>query len=88
MVRIVSVASVVAVISQQAMAAKVSPVQKVLDMLGDMRAKGEKAAADEKKLYAKYTEFVDDETKRLDFEIKTGKKRNCPLYSTHCKGGQ
>jgi len=52
-------------------AAKVTPVQKVLDMMGGMKAKGEKAMDDEHKLMATYTEWVDDETTRLGFNIKT-----------------
>jgi hypothetical protein len=52
-------------------AAKITPVQKVLDMMGGMKAKGEKAMEDEKKIMATYTEWVSDETTRLGFNIKT-----------------
>jgi len=52
-------------------AAKITPVQKVLDMMGGMKAKGEKALDDEAKIMATYTEWVDDETTRLGFNIKT-----------------
>jgi len=52
-------------------AAKITPVQKVLDMMGGMKAKGEQAMEDEKKIMATYTEWVSDETTRLGFNIKT-----------------
>jgi len=52
-------------------AAKITPVQKVLDMMGGMKAKGEKAMEDEAKIMATYTEWVSDETTRLGFNIKT-----------------
>jgi hypothetical protein len=41
-------------------------------MLSDMKAKGEKAMATEEKIYAEYAEWVDDQTKDLNFEIETG----------------
>jgi hypothetical protein len=50
---------------------KITPVQKVLDMMGGMKAKGEKAMEDEAKIMATYTEWVSDETTRLGFNIKT-----------------
>merc|ERR1719240_1615022 len=50
---------------------KITPVQKVLDMMGGMKAKGEKAMEDEQKIMATYTEWVRDETTRLGFNIKT-----------------
>jgi chromosome segregation ATPase len=52
---------------------KVTPVQQVLSMLEEMKAKGEKGLAIEKKVYADYTEWVDDEETKLSQEIKTGK---------------
>jgi len=50
---------------------KITPVQKVLDMMGGMKAKGEQALEDESKIMATYTEWVSDETTRLGFNIKT-----------------
>jgi len=52
-------------------AAKITPVQKVLDMMGGMKAKGEKEMDDEAKLMATYTEWVSDESSRLGFNMKT-----------------
>jgi len=63
--------SLSALMSQQAAAAKISPVQKVLDMLGDMKAKGEEMKETEAKTYATYKEWVSDRSTELGFEIKT-----------------
>jgi uncharacterized coiled-coil DUF342 family protein len=52
-------------------AAQITPVQKVLDMMNEMKAKGEKMMEEEKKTYADYSEWVDDQTTELGFEIKT-----------------
>jgi len=60
-------------------AAQVTPVQQVLSMLTDMKAKGEKALAVEKMVYGDYAEWVDDETTKLGFEIETGKKTSAKL---------
>merc|ERR1719281_662887 len=56
-----------------AAAVKVTPVEKVLEMLEEMKAKGIKEMEAEQEIFRQYTEWVDDETTRLGFEIKTGK---------------
>jgi len=67
MVRLALFAAVAPLVS----ASKITPVQKVLDMMGGMKAKGEVAMADEAKIMATYTEWVSDETSRLGFNMKT-----------------
>jgi len=57
----------------------VTPVQQVLSMLGDMKHKGEVALEVEKKVFADYTEWVDDETTTLNQEIKTGNSGSSKL---------
>jgi len=52
-------------------AAAVSPVQKVLQMMGEMKGKGEKMVDEEKKIYGTYSEWVDDQSTQLGFDIKT-----------------
>lgn len=54
-----------------AASARVTPVQKVLQMLGEMVAKGENSMEAEKKLMATYDEFVSDENTRLSQNIRT-----------------
>jgi len=56
-----------------ASSAQVTPVQQVLSMLEDMKAKGERAIQVEKKVFADYSEWVDDESTQLSQEIQTGK---------------
>jgi len=51
---------------------KVTPVQKVLEMMGEMKAKGENMMESEAKTFRKYAEWVDDQQTQLGFEIKTG----------------
>jgi len=41
-------------------------------MMTEMKAKGEKMLDQEQKIFSTYAEWVDDESKRLGFEIKTG----------------
>merc|ERR1719188_781159 len=51
--------------------ARVTPVQKVLTMLEDMKSKASLAMEVEQKTYAKYKEWVSDRSTDLGFEIKT-----------------
>ncbi|CAK0831798.1 unnamed protein product [Prorocentrum cordatum] len=50
---------------------KVTPVQQVLNMLSEMKTKGEKMMDEEQKIYAEYSEWADDKTKELGYSIKT-----------------
>jgi len=54
-------------------ATAVTPVQKVLTMMTEMKSKGEKMMAEEAKTFASYTEWVSDTSRELGFQIKTGK---------------
>jgi len=56
-----------------AQATTVTPVQKVLTMMTEMKTKGEKMMEEEAKTYASYKEWVADTSRELGFEIKTGK---------------
>ena len=51
---------------------QVTPVQKVLQALQEMKAKAEASMDDEQKIFHEYTSWVDDRTTDLGFEIKTG----------------
>jgi len=48
-----------------------TPVQQVLNMLNEMKAKGGTMMDKEQKVFAEYTEWADDKQKELGFEIKT-----------------
>merc|ERR1719161_2293918 len=54
-------------------AVAVTPVQKVLTMMNEMKAKGEAMMKEEATTYASYKEWVADTSRELGFEIKTGK---------------
>jgi len=51
---------------------QITPVQKVLQALQEMKAKAEASMDDEQKIFHEYTSWVDDRTTDLGFEIKTG----------------
>jgi len=55
--------------------AKVTPVEKVLQMLDEMKVKGGKMMEEEAKIHATYTEWVDDRSKDLGFEIQTANSK-------------
>jgi len=54
---------------------KVTPTQQVINMMTELKAKGEKMVEEEQKTYATYAEWVDDESKRLGFEIQDGEAK-------------
>jgi chromosome segregation ATPase len=54
---------------------EVTPVEKVLEMLAEMKVKGVKAMEDEAKVHAKYTEWVDDQSKDFGFQIQTANSK-------------
>lgn len=51
--------------------AAVTPVQKVITLLQDMHATGEKQKAEETKVFEGYSEWVDDQVKDKGYEIQT-----------------
>jgi len=58
-----------------ASASKITPTQQVINMLTEMKNKGEKNMNDEQKVYFFYREWVDDETTKLGFAIQDGEKK-------------
>merc|ERR1719345_524730 len=52
-------------------AGAIGPVQKVLQMMDEVKVKGEKMVEEEKKIFADYSEWVDDQSTQLGFDIKT-----------------
>merc|ERR1719408_1558 len=54
-------------------AASVTPVQKVLTMMNEMKTKGENMMKEEATTYASYKEWVSDTSRKLGFEIKDEK---------------
>merc|ERR1719277_1056175 len=56
-------------------ASGVTPTQQVINMMTEIKSKGEKMMDEEKKVYAQYAEWVDDESKRLGFDIIDGNRQ-------------
>jgi chromosome segregation ATPase len=56
-----------------ASAAEVTPIEKVLQMLSDLEAKIIREGTDAQKVYEEFSEFCEDRSRELGFEIKTGK---------------
>jgi len=51
---------------------QVTPVQKVLQMMGEMKVKGVKLKNEEAATFKKYADWAKDQSTELGFEIKTG----------------
>merc|ERR1719515_92661 len=65
-----------------ATANKVSPVQKVIELLGECKAKVEKDLAAEAAVMEEYTTFCDDELKEKGYAIETAKREIGDLMAT------
>merc|ERR1719169_419869 len=61
---------------------EVSPVEKVIEMLSDLEAKVIGEGKDAQKTYDEYSEFCEDRSKQVGFEIKTGKAEVEELKAT------
>jgi len=62
--------------------AKISPVQKVLQLIDDFAAKVTKEAAEEAKVFEEYAKFCDDEATAKDYAIKDSKEAIEELTAT------
>merc|ERR1719203_1982892 len=67
--------AVVFAVLRFACAEAITPAQQVINMLTEIQSKGKKMKDEEHKVYATYAEWVDDETKRLGFEIIDGQRQ-------------
>jgi len=63
-------------------AAEVTPIEKVISMIGDLESKILGEGTDAQKVYDEYAEFCEDRSKQLGFEIKTGKAEVKDLKAT------
>jgi hypothetical protein len=55
-------------------AADTDPIAKVIQMIADLQAKVQAEGADAQKVYDEFSEFCEDRSKELGFEIKTGEQ--------------
>jgi DNA repair exonuclease SbcCD ATPase subunit len=67
------VVAVFAVLALTAQASEVDPIEKVLQMIGDLQSKIIGEGNDAQKVYDEFSEFCEDRSKNLGFEIKDGK---------------
>jgi len=65
--------------------AKVNPIEKILQMIGDLQQKIIKEGEEEHKLFAEFSEWCEDESKEKQFEIKTGEANKESLEATIAK---
>merc|ERR1719274_232615 len=63
-------------------AVQVSPVQKVIELLGECKAKVKKDLAAEAAVMEEYTTFCDDELKEKGYAIETAKREIGDLMAT------
>ena len=56
-----------------ALADSATPIEKVVQMLGDLQAKIIGEGNDAQKVYDEFSEFCEERSRNLGFEIKTGK---------------
>merc|ERR1719217_948808 len=67
------VVAFVLLVATGALADSATPIEKVLQMLGDLQAKIIGEGNDAQKVYDEFAEFCEDRSKNVGFEIKTGK---------------
>merc|ERR1719389_169830 len=63
-------------------ASEMSPIEKVIEMLADLEVKVIGEGKDAQKVYDDYSEFCEDKSDELGFEIKTGKAEVAELKAT------
>merc|ERR1719379_1361301 len=65
-----------------ATATQVNPIEKILEMISDLQAKVIGEGEDAQKEYDEYSEWCEDRSTQLGFEIKTGKAEVAELQAT------
>jgi len=68
-----TVAAILALTAAPAAASEASPIEKVVQMIGDLQAKIIAEGKDAQKAYDEHAEWCEDRSKNLGFEIQTGK---------------
>merc|ERR1719329_1216295 len=65
-----------------AQAGEADPIAKVISMISDLQSKVIGEGADAQKVYDEFSEFCEDRSKELGFEIQTGKQDKKDLEAT------
>lgn len=63
-------------------ASSTDPIEKVLQMIADLEAKIITEGKDAQKVYDEFSEFCEDRSREVSFEIKTGKQNKKDLEAT------
>merc|ERR1719265_3051598 len=63
-------------------AEEMNPIQKVIEMLSDLEVKILKEGADAQKAFAEFSEFCEETSANLQYDIKTGKGEVAELKAT------
>jgi len=75
-------AAYVVALAGLAQAEEANPIEKIIQMIGDLETKIIKEGEDAQKVYEEFSEWCEDTSKDLMFEIKTGKGEVADLKAT------
>jgi len=64
------------------MTSQVNPIEKIIQMIGDLQQKSIKEGEHSQKVYTEFAEWCEDQSKELRFEIKTAKEEAGDLQAT------
>jgi len=78
----VAVVFAVALLASPVSATQASPIEKIIEMVSDLQAKVIGEGTDAQKTYDEYSEWCEDRSTKLGFEIKTGKANKAELEAT------
>merc|ERR1719335_1745080 len=70
------------VMVSSANASQASPIEKILEMISDLQTKVIGEGNDAQKEYDSFSEWCEDRSTQLGFEIKTGKSEKAELEAT------
>lgn len=75
-------ATLIVALAGVAQAEEANPIEKIIQMIGDLETKIIKEGEDAQKVYEEFSEWCEDTSKDLMFEIKTGKGEVADLQAT------
>merc|ERR1719407_271472 len=82
MMMICAVLCSTALVQASTVSAQTNPIEKVIEMMSELQQKIIKEGEDAQKVYDEFAEWCEEESKNLQFEIKTGKAQAEDLTAT------
>merc|ERR1719218_2265 len=76
------IAFVALAVLSPASSVEVNPIEKIIQMIADLQAKVIAEGEEAQKTYDEYSEWCEDRSRELEFEIKTGKANVAELTAT------